>query len=87
MDPQQAGALIYDEAQAGRWFPDALQGALTLEQALRAQLAVRDRKVAAGGRQGGWKIGLTSGRVRARFGTDARPFGHIMAAARPGYHA
>ncbi len=79
MDPQQAGDLIFNEARAGRWFPPALRGRLTLEQALRAQLAVRQRKAAINGPQGGWKVGLTSERVRKRYGTDARPFGHIMA--------
>jgi 2-keto-4-pentenoate hydratase len=81
MNPEQAGELIFAEAQAGRWFPQALRGQLTLEQALRAQLGVRDRKLASGGKQGGWKIGLTSERVRKRYGTDARPFGHILAAS------
>ena len=79
MDPQQAGDFLFNEARAGRWFPEALRGRLTLEQALRAQLAVRGRKLAMGGAQGGWKIGLTSERVRKRYGTDAQPFGHIMA--------
>lgn len=79
MDPQDAGELIYLEAQQGRWFPEPLLGELDLDGALKAQLYVRDRKLAAGARQGGWKIGLTSERVRKRFGTDARPFGHILA--------
>jgi 2-keto-4-pentenoate hydratase len=79
MDAQQVGDLIFNEARAGHWFPQALRGQLTLELALRAQLAVRNRKRALGGRQGGWKVGLTSERVRKRYGTDARPFGHIMA--------
>ena len=79
MDPRQVGELIHTEAQAGRWFPQSLQGQLDLETALRAQLYVRDRKLSGGARQGGWKIGLTSERVRKRFGTDARPFGHILA--------
>jgi 2-keto-4-pentenoate hydratase len=78
MHPEQASELIWNEAQAGRWFPQALHGQLTLPDALRAQLGVRDRKAAAGARQAGWKVGLTSERVRKRYGIDARPFGHIM---------
>lgn len=80
MDLQQASELIWSEARAGRFFPETLRGRLTLADALRVQLGVRDRKLAAGGRQAGWKVGLTSARVRRRYGTDARPFGHIMAA-------
>jgi 2-keto-4-pentenoate hydratase len=79
MDPRQAGDLIFNEARAGRWFPEALRGQLTLDSALQAQLAVRNRKRGMGRPQGGWKVGLTSTRVRKRYGTDARPFGHIMA--------
>ncbi len=80
MDIQQAAELLCAEAQAGRYFPEALRGRLTLAEALRVQLAVRDRKIAAGDRQAGWKVGLTSERVRQRYGMSARPFGHIMAA-------
>lgn len=79
MDPQQAADLIFNEARAGYWFPAALRGTLTLDTALRTQLAVRNRKMGMGRAQGGWKVGLTSSRVRKRHGTDARPFGHIMA--------
>lgn len=79
MDIQAAAELIWNEARAGSYFPAALRGHLSLTDALRVQLAVRDRKVAAGDRQAGWKVGLTSSRARQRYGTDARPFGHIMA--------
>lgn len=79
MEPQQAGNLIFNESRAGRWFPESLRGTLSLEDALRTQLAVRNRKLGMGRAQGGWKVGLTSSRVRKRYGTDARPFGHVMA--------
>ncbi|BAU49088.1 2-keto-4-pentenoate hydratase [Sulfurifustis variabilis] len=80
MDLQQASELIWSESRSGRFFPEALRGRLSLAEGLRVQLGVRDRKLASGGRQAGWKVGLTSERVRRRYGTDARPFGHIMAA-------
>lgn len=76
----EAADLIVAEARRHRYFPHALRGRLTLADALRVQLAVRDRKMAGGDRQAGWKVGLTSQRARKRYGTDARPFGHIMAA-------
>lgn len=79
MDIAESAELLWTEAREGRWFPEALRGKLTLDEALRLQLAVRDRKLAAGAKQAGWKVGLTSQRVRDRYGTDARPFGHIMA--------
>jgi 2-keto-4-pentenoate hydratase len=80
MNIQEAAELIWTEAQGGAYFPPALRGRLTLADALRVQLGVRDRKIAGGGKQAGWKVGLTSARARKRYGTDARPFGHIMAA-------
>ncbi len=79
MKVAQAGELIWNEGRAGRWFPEALRGQLTLAEALRVQLNVRGRKLGQGGRQAGWKVGLTSERVRRRYGTEVRPFGHIMA--------
>lgn len=80
MNVEEAAELIWTEARHGRYFPPALRGRLALTDALRVQLAVRDRKIAAGGKQLGWKVGVTSARARKRYGTEARPFGHIMAA-------
>lgn len=80
MNIETAAETIWTEARGGTHFPPALRGELTLADALRVQLAVRDRKIAAGGQQAGWKVGLTCERARARYGTTARPFGHIMAA-------
>ena len=77
MDIEQAAELIFSEGEQGRWYPEALRGKLTLEDGHRVQLGVRDRRLAAGA-QAGWKVGLTSARVRARFGTEERPFGHLM---------
>jgi 2-keto-4-pentenoate hydratase len=79
MDVTQAAELIWTESQQGRYFPEPLRGKLTLDEALRAQLGVLERKKAAGEAQAGWKVGLTSARVRARYGSEERPFGHIMA--------
>ena len=51
---------------------------LSLDDALDVQLGLLDRKVAAGGRLAGWKVGLTSNRARQALGVDARPFGHVL---------
>lgn len=80
MDIQAAAELIWTQARSGVYFPPALHSRLSLADGLRVQLAVRDRKIAGGGKQTGWKVGLTSKRARERYGIDARPFGHIMAA-------
>ena len=78
-DITAAADMIWGGIHTGNWFPEALQGKLELDAALRVQLDILGRKVAGGATQGGWKIGLTSERVRARYGTEARPFGHLMA--------
>ena len=46
---------------------------------LRRQLEDLDRKLAAGARLAGWKVGLTSGISRDAMGVGFRPFGHILA--------
>ncbi len=79
MNVEDGADLIWREARQGRYFPDALRDALSLDDGLRIQLNLLERKKAAGERHAGWKIGLTSARVRARYGTDQQPFGHIMA--------
>ena len=79
MDIESAAQLIWEEARQGRYFPEALRGKLSLDDGLRIQLNILARRKSEGQQHAGWKIGLTSERVRARFGTDDQPFGHIMA--------
>lgn len=78
MEIEQAAELIWTEAAQGRWFPEALRGQLNLDTGHQVQLAVRARKLAAGRTQAGWKVGFTSERVRKKYGTEERPFGHLM---------
>ena len=79
MNVDEAVNLIAGEAAQGRYFPEALRGKLSFAEGLRIQLGMLERRKAAGEQHAGWKIGLTSARVRARFGTEDQPFGHIMA--------
>lgn len=51
---------------------------LGLEEALAVQLRVLSRFEAEGEKQGGWKVGLTSGQARDRMGKDFRPFGYVL---------
>ncbi len=84
MDTSQAAELIWSEAAQGRWFPEALRGTLDFASAHQVQLAVLEKRQAGGDTLAGWKVGFTSERVRAKYGTDERPFGHLMAS---GVHA
>ena len=62
---------------------------LTLDEAYRIQLALIDRRVAAGERQIGWKVGLTAKPIQEQFGfhepvfaciLETQPSGHVFGA-------
>jgi 2-keto-4-pentenoate hydratase len=73
----------------GEFFPQAYADRLTLDDAYRIQLALIDRRVAAGERQIGWKVGLTAKPIQQQFGfhepvfacvLETRPSGHVFGA-------
>ena len=78
-------------------FPAAYFDRLSLDEAYRIQLALIDRRCAAGERQIGWKVGLTSKAIQQQFGfhepcfgciLETRPSGHVFAVGaliRPGF--
>lgn len=79
MNIDDAVQALWSSTQAGGPFPEGLKSGLTLAEALSIQLAMLERRKAAGEKQAGWKVGLTSPAVRAKYGSEERPFGHIMA--------
>ena len=78
MDVREAADRIREGYRRNEFFPSELVGQLSFDAALRVQLDILDRRLVAGERLAGWKIGLTSATVRAHFGTDRQPFGHIL---------
>lgn len=78
MIPQEAGKLLWESAQQGLYYPYALQGRLTMEQAYQVQLDVLARHVAGGDTQAGWKIGLTADGVRAHYRSKSPVFGYLL---------
>jgi 2-keto-4-pentenoate hydratase len=71
----------------GEFFPRAYYDKLTLDDAYRIQLALIDRRVAAGERQIGWKVGLTAKAIQEQFGfhepifaclLETQPSGHVF---------
>ena len=73
----------------GEFFPQAYFDRLTLDDAYRIQLALIDRRVAAGERQIGWKVGLTAKPIQQQFGfhepvfaciLETQPSGHVFGA-------
>jgi 2-keto-4-pentenoate hydratase len=73
----------------GEFFPLAYVDRLDLDEAYRIQLALIDRRVAAGERQIGWKVGLTAKAIQQQFGfhepvfacvLETQPSGHVFGA-------
>jgi 2-keto-4-pentenoate hydratase len=73
----------------GEFFPRAYFDKLTLDDAYRIQLALIDRRAAAGERQIGWKVGLTAKPIQEQFGfhepvfacvLESQPSGHVFGA-------
>jgi 2-keto-4-pentenoate hydratase len=73
----------------GEFFPQAYFDRLTLDDAYRIQLALIDRRVAAGERHIGWKVGLTAEVIQEQFGfhepvfaciLETQPTGHVFGA-------
>src|SRR6478609_1574729 len=87
-DEQAAIGEFWEARARGEFFPKAWFDRLTLDEAYRIQLGVIARRVAAGERQIGWKVGLTAKAIQEQFGfhepvfgciLDSRPSGHVFA--------
>ena len=74
----------------GEYFPRAYFGQIVMDEAYRIQLALIDRRVAAGERHIGWKVGFTANAIREQFKyheplfaciLELQPTGHVFAAA------
>jgi 2-keto-4-pentenoate hydratase len=73
----------------GEFFPEAYRDRLTLDDAYRIQIALVERRLAAGERHIGWKVGLTAKAIQEQFGfyepvfgciLETRPSGHVFGA-------
>jgi 2-keto-4-pentenoate hydratase len=73
----------------GEFFPQAYFDRLSLDDAYRIQLALIDRRVGAGERHIGWKVGLTAKVIQEQFGfhepvfaciLETQPTGHVFGA-------
>ena len=62
----------------GEFFPPAYFDRLSIEQAYDIQLALIDRRLAAGEKHIGWKVGLTSVAIQQQFGFHEPVFGCIL---------
>jgi 2-keto-4-pentenoate hydratase len=69
----------------GEYFPAGYADRLNLDDAYRIQLALIERRCAAGERQIGWKVGLTSKAIQQQFGFHEPCFGCILETRPSGY--
>jgi 2-keto-4-pentenoate hydratase len=99
IDVQGAIEDFWTARSHGEYLPAAYFDRLSLDEAYRIQLALIERRCAAGERQIGWKVGLTSKAIQQQFGfhepcfgciLETRPNGHVFAAGElitPGFEA
>jgi 2-keto-4-pentenoate hydratase len=71
--------------QRGEFFPQAYFDRLAMDEAYRIQLALIDRRVAAGERHIGWKVGFTSKAIQDQFKYHEPLFACILETQRTGY--
>lgn len=69
---------FWQARQRGEFFPAAWFDKLSIEDAYDVQLALIDRRVAAGEKHIGWKVGLTSAAIQQQFGFHEPVFGCIL---------
>jgi 2-keto-4-pentenoate hydratase len=77
-DEQSAIEEFWAARTRGEHFPPQWFDRLTLDEAYRVQLGLIARRVAAGERQIGWKVGLTAKPIQQQFGFHEPVFGCIL---------
>lgn len=98
-DEPAAIEAFWQARQRGEYFPRDWYDRLTLDQSYRVQLGLIARRIAAGERQIGWKVGLTAKPIQEQFGfhepvfgcvLDETPSGHVFppgALIQPGFES
>jgi 2-keto-4-pentenoate hydratase len=69
----------------GEWFPAAWHGRLSNDEAYQVLFGLMARRLAAGERQIGWKVGLTSKAIQQQFNVHEPVFGCILEAEPSGH--
>ena len=77
-DEPAAIGEFWDARARGEYFPPQWFDRLTLDQAYRIQLGIIARRVAAGERQIGWKVGLSAEPIQQQFGFHEPVFGCVL---------
>ena len=84
-DEQAAIEEFWNARARGEHFPPQWFDRLTLDQAYAIQLGVIARRILAGERQIGWKVGLTAAPIQQQFGFHEPVFGCILESCASGH--
>jgi 2-keto-4-pentenoate hydratase len=77
-DAAAAIASFWEARARGEWFPAAWHDKLSNDQAYEVLFGIMARRLAAGERQIGWKVGLTSKAIQQQFNVHEPVFGCIL---------
>ena len=78
MDLRSVIDLVWDSAQRGIYYPESLNGKLSLDDAYRVNLAITQRRLARGEQQAGWKVGVTAKAMQQQMGVHQPVFGVLF---------
>jgi 2-keto-4-pentenoate hydratase len=84
-DASAAIASFWAARARGEWFPEEWHDKLTMDEAYEVLFGLMTRRLAAGERQIGWKVGLTSKAIQQQFNVHEPVFGCILEARRSGH--
>lgn len=73
---------LWQATRTGEYPPSGFEGELSFEEAYQIQLAVLERRLAAGERLAGWKVGLSSDATRRMFGLDSPVSAYLLVSRR-----
>lgn len=78
MDLNSAIELVWENRQHGDYYPAALHGKLSLDDAYRVNLAITQRRITTGEKQAGWKVGVTAKAMQQQMGVHQPVFGVLF---------
>ncbi len=78
LDLGQVAESFWQSRQRGVYFPPEWFGRLSLNDGYRVQLGLLERRLAAGARLIGWKVGLTSEAMQQQFRVHEPLFGYLL---------
>ncbi len=78
MELNEAIELVWAKRQQGIYYPQELNGRLSLDDAYRVNLAITQRLLTQGERQAGWKVGVTAKAMQEQMGVHQPVFGVLF---------